>query len=168
MKKRIVVICFFLFSLVINIIPLFVFKDKVGFSNASYYPLIVMVALSAHGLLCYFCRHKGNYLLYVRSPWGAFGSDQEYTFEKEYNQEFYWQFIVYCFVIPFYIPCIFFSTELVHLLWTMCVFIVLPIIYFTNDMVKDLRERKKTRREKQKREQELEDQRKREELGYFK
>ena len=167
MKKRLIFLLCFSVSLIINIIPLFVFKEKVAFSNVSYYPLIVMVVLSAHGLLCYFCRHSGNYLLYVRTRWGMFGSDQDYTFEKEYSREFYWQFIVYCFAMPFYIPCVFFSTKFVHLLWTMCVFVALPLVYFINDMVKYFKDIKEKRKKSLKREQELKKQKEREELGYF-
>ena len=78
MKKRIVVICFFSLSLLINIIPLFIFKDKVGFTYISIYSLIFMIAMSLKGLFAYIFRHKRNYLkLENRSV--SF-SDKAYTF----------------------------------------------------------------------------------------
>ena len=167
MKKRIVVICFFLLSLVINIIPLFVFKDKVGFSNVSYYPLIVMIAMSFNGLFAYIFRYKGNYLELRRGRLISF-FDQDSAFTEEHTKKFYWQFIVYWFSIPFFVPCIAFCTMPIHCLWAFCVVLAPQMVYFINDILEYSRERKEIRRENKKREQELEEQRKREELGYFK
>ena len=170
MKKRIVVICFFLFSLVINIIPLFVFKDKVGFSFVSIFSALAMIGIVMNGIQSYLLRHKTNYISFgtIRGITTMYGPDREITFTEEYSREFYWQFVLYWFAVPFYIPCIFFAAELVHFLWTVCVVFVPQTAYLINDVVKGLRERKERRKEKQKREQELEEQRKREELGYFK
>ena len=170
MKKRIVVICFFLLSLVINIIPLFVFKDKVTFSVLSIYPVAFMIAMSAYGIWCYFFRHKKNYLSFgsTREHEIMFGPDREVTFTKEYIRKFYWQFIVYWVAIPFYIPCIFFSTEVIHLLWILGVLFVPQVVYLADIIVGLPNHLKQNRDYREKRKQELEEQKKREELGYFK
>ena len=170
MKKRIVVICFFLFSLLINIIPLFVLKDKVAFSNVSIYPVSAMIVVSIYGIDCYIGRHKKNYLSFGSTKERSirFGPDREVTFTKEYARKFYWQFIVYWVAIPFYIPCVFFSTEAVHLVWTLCVIFVPQVVYLADIIVGLPNHLKENRDYREKREQELEEQKKREELGYFK
>ena len=170
MKKRIVFICFFLFSLVINIIPLFVFKDKVAFSALSIFSALAMIGIVMNGIQSYLLRHKANYISFctIRGITTMYGPDREITFTEEYSREFYWQFVLYWFAVPFYIPCIFFGTELVHFLWTVCVVFVPQTAYLINDIVKDLRKQKEIRRENKIRKQELEEQRKREELRYFK
>lgn len=166
MKKRIVVICFFSLSLLINIIPLFIFKDKVGFTYISIYSLIFMIAMSLNGLFAYIFRHKRNYLnLENRSI--SF-SDKAYTFTEKYTKKFYWQFIVYVFSIPFFIPCIAFGTRVIHGLWIICVVFVPQIIYFVNDIFEYATQIKEIRIDNQKHAQELKKQKEREELGYFK
>ena len=170
MKKRIVVICFFLFSLLINIIPLFVFKDKVGFSFVSIFSALAMIGIVMNGIQSYLFRHKTNYISFgtIRGITTMYGPDREVTFTKEYIRKFYWQFIVYWVAIPFYIPCIFFSTEVIHLLWILGVLFVPQVVYLADIIVGLPNHLKENRDYREKREQELEEQKKREELGYFK
>ena len=167
MKKRIVFICFFLFSLLINIIPLFVFKDKVTFSALSFFPVVIMIGTSLHGLYAYIFRYKENYLQLSRGRLISF-FDQDYTFTEEYTKKFYWQFIVYWFSIPFFVPCIAFCTMPIHCLWAFCVVLAPQSVYWVNGILECSREQKEIRRENKIREQELKKQKEREELGYFK
>ena len=169
-KKTIVFFSFFLLSLLINIIPVFIFRDKAHFSHISIYAVEAMFVVSTGGIWCYFVRHKENYLSFstIRKYSIIYGPDREITFTKEFKRRFYWQFVVYWSAIPFYIPCIFFSTKLIHSLWTVGVVFAPQIIYFTYYTVKLKEEFRKRREARLKLKQELEEQKKREELGYYK
>lgn len=71
-------------------------------------------------------------------------------------------------MIPLFIPCIFFTKKPIHLIWTLLVAaltILLEIAYGIADTMKDVKEDKIV---KQRLKRELEEQKKREELGRFK
>ena len=168
MKKRLLFLCFFSFSVLINIIPLLIFKGKAVISNYSYAAIGVITLVSANGILSYFLRHKGNFLSFATPRGDIWGSDKDYTFSKEYNREFYWQFVVYFVTSPFYIPCIFFPSNWLHTLWTLCVLFAPQMVYVVYGILSTLKDVKEYRATQQKREQELKEQQQREEMGRFK
>lgn len=166
--KKIIFICFFALSVLINIVPLLIFRDSMVFSEQSIASAGIMILVSANGILSYFLRHKGNFLSLRRRQFGAFSANKDYTYTKEYNREFFWQFLVYCLAIPFYIPCIFFVSKWPHLLWTLCVLFAPQVIYIVYGISNTLKDVKEYRLAKQKKEQELKEQMQKEELGRFK
>lgn len=167
MKKRIIFICFFTVSVLINIIPLLVFKEKAAFNNYSLYPLVFMILMSLHGL---FDCSKLFRIGFRRKPRFFPGMSRLFgkSSEEEDEQAFFWQSLVYWVAIPFYLPCIFFGTKFEHLPWTLLVFFAPQIIYISYFLIVILIDAKKDKRIKQKHEQELKEQERREEMGHFK
>ena len=166
--KKVIFISLFAISVLVNIVPLLIFRDSIMISNLSLFSAVTMILISANGILSYFLRHKGNFLSFGKPRGSAFSEDKDYTFTKEYSKEFFWQFLIYCLAIPFYIPCIFFVSKRVHLLWTLCVLLVpqaVFVVYGISNTVKDVKEHQLTL---QKREQELKEQMQKEEMGRFK
>lgn len=159
----------FVSSVLINIIPLFFFKEKAAISTYSVPAVAIMLLVIIKGISAYLLRHKGNLLLLGRPRHiFLFSSDKAYAFTQEYTNEFNWMFLVYCTAIPFYIPCIFFVSKWVHTLWTLCVLSAPQIIYFIYGISKTVRHVKAYKATQQKQAQELKAQQQREELGHFK
>ena len=167
MRKRLLFLLFMSISVLINSIFMLIFKDCISFSESSAFSALIMIFASANGLLSYFLRHKKNYLSFGTPRGGAFGPDLEFTFTEQYNREFFWQFSVYWFAIPFYVPCIFFATKPIHSLWTLVVLAVPQIVYIGYGIVNTLKDVNEYKSRKQKRDQELKEQQQREELGRF-
>lgn len=166
-KKILIFISLFAFSVLINVIPLFVFRDKAAVSKSSYAPITIMIASIIYGIDVYRLRHKG--VMYSQRLWidYYFSDDKDYTFTDKYMNDFYWMSLIYWFTIPFYIPCIFFISEWWHVVWAFCVYLVPHIIYLIwgiFDMSKDVKE---YRLKQQKLAQELKEQQAREEMGRF-
>lgn len=174
-KKILIFISLLAFSVLINIIPLFVFKDKFAISERSYssfFPIIIMILVSINGITAYFLRHKCNLLEFelglAYRVFLIFSDDQDYTFTEKYINNFYWDSLIYWFAVSFYIPCIFFISEWWHkIIWTFCVYSAPHIIYLILgifDIAKDVKE---YRLNQQKQAQELKEQMAREEMGRF-
>lgn len=168
MKKRLIFIFFMSISILINTIPLFVFKHSIAFSMLSRFPLIVMILVSVNGILSYFFRHKRNFLHFGTPRGSIVVTNKDYIFSKEYIREFYWNFIVYCFAIPFYIPCIFFSTKPIHSLWTLCVLSAPQIVFIVYGIMNTLKDVKEDKLKKEQLAKERLEQERREELGKWK
>lgn len=168
MKKKLVFACVLLLSVIFNIIPVFILKNNISISRHSYIPLIIMTLVSANGILSYFLRHKGNFLAFGKPRGSALSSDKNYTFTTQYQNEFYWMFLIYCVTIPFYIPCIFFTTKWIHTLWTLCILATPQVIYIIHGISQTLKDINEYQAEKQKRDQQLKEQQRREEMGHFK
>ena len=167
MKKRLIFLLVLALSVFINTVPLIIFREKAGFSVYSPYSCIFMTVISTVALIAYDLRHKGNLLLEGRRM-RFYVSDRAITFSEEYSRTFFWQFTHYCAMIPLFIPCIFFTKKPIHLIWTLLVAaltILLEIAYGIADTMKDVKEDKIV---KQRLKRELEEQKKREELGRFK
>ena len=167
-KRRKIFICIFAVSLLINVIPLLIFKDKAAISIYSLFAVFVILVVSCIGISVYSQRYEGNYLYYPRPKYVP-PKDDDHVFTEEYQNEFFWQFCVYWFAIPFYIPCVFFVSEpWGSILWPMCVFFAPYLVYFIYHISKMIRSEKKYQIRKQRHEQELKEQMLREELGRFK
>lgn len=166
--RKTVFICLFALSVLVNTVPLLIFKDSMVFSAQSVVSVVIMLLVSANGILSYFFRHKGNFLLLRKSHGSIFSANKDYTFTKEYSREFFWQFLVYCMAIPFYIPCIFFVSKWEHTLWTLCVLFAPHVIYVVYGIGSTVKDVKEYRAAQQKTEQELKEQMQKEEQGRFK
>ncbi len=124
------------------------------------------------------CKYQRNTILFPSSQrklseyhishlnFDLFSEDEDYTFTEKYEKEFFWQFCVYWFAIPFYIPCVFFTSALwMTAIGTICVFFAPQLVYFIYDISNDIKNAKEYRIKEQKRAQELKEQELREELG---
>ena len=88
-KKILIFISLFAFSVLINVIPLIVFKDKAAISESSYAPITIMIASIIYGIDVYRLRYKG--VMYSQRLWidYYFSDDKDYTFTDKYMNDFY-------------------------------------------------------------------------------
>ena len=166
-KNKIILTCVYGFLLLINIIPLTVYRDRAALTLYSIPGAAVMCINIFHGIAAYCLRYRDNYLIFgKRRSILYIDSDREASDED--LKMFYQMFKIYCAPIPFYLPVIFFSQSLAQSCWAFAVYFAPQILYFGMGF-KLMRDEMKE--EKQKREQlekERLEQEKREELGYWK
>lgn len=169
MKKR-NVLYFLLYAviLMINILIVLSKKSSMAISEFSIPALFLMIAMIINGILSYLLRHKGNGLTFSRFDCNPFAPDRDYTFEESYTKRFFIMLKIYCLVIPFYIPQIFFASNYLQTLWALLTFFIPQIVFIimgVTDILKDVKEYK-TKTEQLEKERLLQEQR--EELGKWK
>lgn len=169
MKKR-NVLYFLLYAviLMINILIVLSKKSSMAISEFSIPALFLMIAMIINGILSYLLRHKGNVLTFSRFDCNPFAPDRDYTFEESYTKRFFIMLKIYCLVIPFYIPQIFFASNYLQTLWALLTFFIPQIVFIimgVTDILKDVKEYK-AKTEQLEKERLLQEQR--EELGKWK
>lgn len=169
MKKR-NVLYFLLYAviLMINILIVLSKKSSMAISEFSIPALFLMIAMIINGILSYLLRHKGNGLTFSRFDCNPFAPDRDYTFEESYTKRFFIMLKIYCLVIPFYIPQIFFASNYLQTLWALLTFFIPQIVFIimgVTDILKDVKEYKAKTKQLEK-ERLLQEQR--EELGKWK
>lgn len=169
MKKR-NVLYFLLYAviLMINILIVLSKKSSMAISEFSIPALFLMIAMIINGILSYLLRHKGNGLTFSRFDCNPFAPDRDYTFEESYTKRFFIMLKIYCLVIPFYIPQIFFASNYLQTLWALLTFFTPQIVFIimgVTDILKDVKEYK-AKTEQLEKERLLQEQR--EELGKWK
>ncbi|GEM_PF-3980537 len=169
MKKR-NVLYFLLYAviLMINILIVLSKKSSMAISEFSIPALFLMIAMIINGILSYLLRHKGNGLTFSRFDCNPFAPDRDYTFEESYTKRFFIMLKIYCLVIPFYIPQIFFASNYLQTLWALLTFFIPQIVFIimgVTDVLKDVKEYK-AKTEQLEKERLLQEQR--EELGKWK
>lgn len=169
MKKR-NVLYFLLYAviLMINILIVLSKKSSMAISEFSIPALFLMIAMIINGILSYLLRHKGNGLTFSRFDCSPFAPDRDYTFEESYTKRFFIMLKIYCLVIPFYIPQIFFASNYLQTLWALLTFFIPQIVFIImgmTDVLKDVKEYK-AKTEQLEKERLLQEQR--EELGKWK
>ena len=169
MKKR-NVLYFLLYAviLMINILIVLSKKSSMAISEFSIPALFLMIAMIINGILSYLLRHKGNGLTFSRFHCSPFAPDRDYTFEESYTKRFFIMLKIYCLVIPFYIPQIFFASNYLQTLWALLTFFIPQIVFIimgVTDILKDVKEYK-AKTEQLEKERLLQEQR--EELGKWK
>lgn len=169
MKKR-NVLYFLLYAviLMINILIVLSKKSSMAISEFSIPALFLMIAMIINGILSYLLRHKGNGLTFSRFDCNSFAPDRDYTFEESYTKRFFIMLKIYCLVIPFYIPQIFFASNYLQTLWALLTFFIPQIVFIimgVTDILKDVKEYK-AKTEQLEKERLLQEQR--EELGKWK
>lgn len=169
MKKR-NVLYFLLYAviLMINILIVLSKKSSMAISEFSIPALFLMIAMIINGILSYLLRHKGNGLTFSRFDCSPFAPDRDYTFEESYTKRFFIMLKIYCLVIPFYIPQIFFASNYLQTLWALLTFFIPQIVFIimgVTDILKDVKEYK-AKTEQLEKERLLQEQR--EELGKWK
>lgn len=168
-KKALAVFLLFCFLILINIIPLLVFREKAQITSYSLIAVMLLIFVVIKGIDSYIFRHKGNYLTYARRGiFTVFLADRDYTFTPKYTKKFYRMLLVYCAAIPFYIPAIFFSSRPWHPLWAFLVFAAPQFVFFIWDAREFRSEVKLAKQKELERKRELEEQKAREELGRWK
>lgn len=169
MKKR-NVLYFLLYAviLMINILIVLSKESSMAISEFSIPALFLMIAMIINGILSYLLRHKGNGLTFSRFDCNPFAPDRDYTFEESYTKRFFIMLKIYCLVIPFYIPQIFFASNYLQTLWALLTFFIPQIVFIimgVTDILKDVKEYK-AKTEQLEKERLLQEQR--EELGKWK
>lgn len=169
MKKR-NVLYFLLYAMIlmINILIVLSKKSSMAISEFSIPALFLMIAMIINGILSYLLRHKGNGLTFSRFDCNPFAPDRDYTFEESYTKRFFIMLKIYCLVIPFYIPQIFFASNYLQTLWALLTFFIPQIVFIimgVTDILKDVKEYK-AKTEQLEKERLLQEQR--EELGKWK
>lgn len=169
MKKR-NVLYFLLYAviLMINILIVLSKKSSMAISEFSIPALFLMIAMIINGILSYLLRHKGNGLTFSRFDCNPFAPDRDYTFEESYTKRFFIMLKIYCLVIPFYIPQIFFASNYLQTLWALLTFFIPQIVFIimgVTDILKDVKEYK-AKTEQLEKERLLQE--RREELGKWK
>jgi hypothetical protein len=165
-RKRILFIGIFSASLLINIVFLYIFEYDIAYTKFSRFPKTLMILVIINGVLSYFLRHVGNYLTfggYRVAFWNLISREME---RPEYESEFFWQFTLYWFAIPFYLPCIFFVSSNVHSLWALLVLLFPQIVYIAYEIRNMVRLQKQEKPLDDKVRRELNDPQTREENGY--
>ncbi len=166
MMKKIIAILLFILSL-LNIIPLFIFKDDIAFSQYSIPPLMLMLIVIINGVLALIFKHKGNFFI-IRKYNNPFTNDKDYTFTPEYDKRFILSFAIYFAPIPFYLPLIFFTRNWAQTLFLLLLLALPQIIFIIQGMIEIAKDVKADKIKKQQQEQELREQQIREELGNWK
>lgn len=165
-------IAIFALLLIGNIIPLFIFSEYAQLTVNSIFPAVTMLGMIIVVILMYDFRHIPG-LFFFRHMLRFFKrthnitfdepDDVETTYTPEYEKEYAFSIFVYCAIIPFFIPFIFFSQNgsngvvAIYLPWIPFLFLQIRNIiwYRKNDPTAAI--------EKERKEQE-----KREELGKWK
>ena len=179
MKKRILYLGVMVFSFSISIVPHLILKPEITFRENLLNAIMViysMVCHTAHVIMAYFLRNKDNFVTvakykqryYLRKA--LFDDDHPFTSTIEYKREFYWQFLLLSFSIPFYLPySLYLNGNPLQPLVPALLFYVIPqSIFFIHFLCTEIPQGLKIIREKeQKAQKELREQQEREEMGKF-
>ena len=168
MKRNVLYFLLYAVILMINILIVLSKKSSMAISEFSIPALFLMIAMIINGILSYLLRHKGNGLTFSRFDCNPFAPDRDYTFEESYTKRFFIMLKIYCLVIPFYIPQIFFASNYLQTLWALLTFFIPQIVFIimgVTDILKDVKEYK-AKTEQLEKERLLQEQR--EELGKWK
>ncbi len=166
MRKPTIAILLLILTL-LNIIPLFIFKDFVAFSGYSWIPLVLMLVVIFNGILALICKHKGNFFV-IRRYNNPFSNDKDYTFTPEYEKKFTVSLAIYFAAVPFYIPVIFFIKNWPQAILALLLFALPQIIFVIQGMIETVKDVKADKIKKYQQKQELREQQRREEMGQWK
>ena len=171
MKKRekiITLSILYALLLIVNVIPVIVNREEAQITKYSVPAIMLMLFVIINGVFSYFLRHKGNYLMFRKYKPNEFASDKDYTYSEEYLKRFFGMLEIYCAAIPFYIPLIFLTTRNIQTLLTLLVFATPQIIFIIQGISHTAKEFKQAEIRKKQNEEELKEQERREEQGYWK
>lgn len=169
-KKQLYYVLLFVAVLSLNVLSLFLFRKHAQITKYSIPAICLLAFHLLYGLLAYLFRHKGNFLrlkrIFIRHfKFYFFEPDKEYTFTKEYKQHFNQMLAIYCFVLPFYIPCIFFTSTAVAMPFALLIFLFPQIIFVSKEIRGFANDINDAKQKKQQLEEELKEQERREEMG---
>ena len=176
--KKIINFIVFILICVVSILPIILFWDNIGITKYSLPAVAFLIFHLVYGLLAIIFQNKGNFLrfnpffllrLYRYRP---FRTDKEYTYTREYEREFSKMLAIYFSTLPMYLPCILLTKTLVAMPIAMVVFGLPQIYFFTREIYNDFiyikRRRSEDMQYKKWLDKELEEQKKKEEMGKWK
>lgn len=172
-KKQLCYVLLFVAVFSLNVLSLFLFSKHIQITKYSIPAICLLAFHLLYGLVAYLFRHKGNFLrlkiTFIRHfKFYFFEPDKEYTFTKEYQQHFNRMLAIYCFVLPFYIPCICFTTTAVAMPFALLIFLFPQIIFILKEIRGFANDIDDAKQKRQQLEQELKEQERREEMGRWK
>ncbi len=165
-RRKIFKICVAI-SLIISIIPIVVFKSSVKLSIYSIFTAAILICVSVHGVICYYCRNKGNYLRRSIGHLYFMNTKNEANFTEEYRKSFFREFLIYWIAVPFYIPCILLCHSPILLSLPTAIFLTVRLIYAVTDITRTVKNANEYRINSENERKELSEQQKREEMGKF-
>lgn len=127
---------------IVSILPMLLLWNRLQVTKYSIPAICFLVFHLLYGLTAYIFQHKGNFLrlnLYFLRQMDFFlfcKENKEYTFTKEYEQEFNRMLAIYYSVVPMYVPCIFLSATPTVMVVPLVVFAI-PQVYL---LIKEKRE----------------------------
>ena len=151
----------------VNICPVLILQDRVELNNFSLIPAAVAVLVLLNGLGALLFKHVDNYFNFGTPRRGLFTAPKEYTYTEEYEREFRWMMLVYFAAVPFYIPCICFSSDYAETAWTLVPLAGPQLVFMLHGMYETVQHVKTAKAEAEQRERELREQEQREELGVW-
>ena len=127
---------------IVSALPMLLFWNRLQVTKYSIPAICFLVFHLLYGLIAYIFQHKGNFLrfnlFFLRQmDFYLFCKDnKEYTFTKEYEQEFNRMLAIYYSTVPMYVPCIFLSATPAVMVVPLVVFAI-PQVYL---IIKEMRE----------------------------
>ncbi|MBO5939100.1 MAG: hypothetical protein J6Q82_06335 [Clostridia bacterium] len=169
-KILLLLFCAILF---VSIVPLLLFWNKLQITKYSIPAIGLLTFHLLYGLLAYVFQNKGNFLAFStyflrNADIILFRKDAEYTFTQEYKQSFHRMLALYYSVVPMYLPCILLTSTPAAMPIALIVFFI-PQSVFLFQKIQEKRAFIKAKiQEKQRMEEELREQKRKEELGKWK
>lgn len=159
--------------MLLNILSVLIFRQHAKITKYSVPAIALMVFAILYGLAACIFKHTGNFLQYDYRflkyfIFNFFEPEKEFTFTVDYEDRFNKMLAIYFIVIPFYIPCIFFSSTAATMPIAVIVFLVPQMIFVAWDIYDRAQYVKYKRQEAKRLEEELKEQQRREEMGYWK
>ncbi len=159
--------------LLLNILSVVIFKQHAQITKYSIPVIALMVFAILYGLAACIFKRTGNFLRYDYRflkyfIFNFFEPEKEFTFTVDYEDRFNKMLAIYFIVIPFYIPCIFFSSTAATMPIAVIVFLVPQIIFVAWDIFDRTQYVKYKKQEAKRLEEELKEQQRREEMGRWK
>lgn len=163
----------FVALLLLNILSVVIFREYAGITKYSIPAIALMIFAILYGLAACVFKRTGNFLRYNYRflkyfIFKFFDQEKEYTFTVDYEERFYKMLAIYFIVIPFYIPCIFFSRNVSTMPIAIIVFLVPQIVFICLDIADRMRSVKYRKQEERRQDEERKEQERREEMGYWK
>ena len=164
--------CAFVAVLLINIVPVFIFREKARISSYSFLPMILLAFVIVLGALAYISKDAR---VFSFIGVGKFHNSNVGSRFWRYNQptatdlnDFWKKATIYFFPLPFYIPLIFFSTAASHYLWCLPLLFLPQFTFIGIEICGMLREVKEEKLKQEQLEKERIEQERREEQGHWK
>ena len=174
-RKRYILYYVIAFSVLLslNILSVVIFRKHAAITKYSIPAIVLMVFAILYGFAACILKRTGNFLRYNYHflkyfIFYCFREEKEITFTVDYEERFYKMLAIYFIVIPFYIPCIFFSSTAATMPIAVIVFLVPQIIFVAWEILDKARDVKYRKQEAMRVEQELQEQQRREEMGRWK
>ena len=168
--KRIFIISIYAILILINVVPLFIFSDKITFPTYSLWPIFMLIIAVVHTVIAYAYRHKTNFLFLRRFIVPLYlMDDNKYTYTPEYQKNFFLMLKIYYGTFPFYLSVMFFSESTAEASFrTIALFLFTQLIFLVMGILGLIKEAKLRKQKRLLEEMERKEQERREELGRWK